>query len=117
MRRVIITNNKKVQTNFSDKAEVKFVEATPTEVFRQAKEIANKGGKMLTDPTRLSVTNYYRSIPFVISDDNSPQQFSLDNIETCLKKLEGKESKFAKAPVMASMHQSKDLEIVKKVVG
>ena len=116
MKRVIITNNKKVKEAFEGKAEVKYINSTAIDIFEEARELAKSGGKMLVDPTRMPVKNYYRSIPFLV-DGGAPSERSIDLIESCLGKLDGKKEGFAKEPVLAGLQQNKDMEPIKKVMG
>jgi len=116
MKRVIVTNNKKVKEAFEGKADVKYFNATAIDIFEEARELAKSGGKMVVDPTRIPVKNYYRSIPFLV-DGGAPSERSVDLIESCLAKLEGKKQGFEKEPVLAGLQENKDMETIKKVIG
>jgi len=116
MKRVIITNNKKVIEEFAEKAEVRYEDMTAPEILEKAKEIIGSGGKMLVDPARTPLKNYYRSIPFIM-DGSEPSQESIKLIDKCLGKMESKKDKYSKEPVLSGVQQNSDMDMVRKVLG
>jgi len=116
MKRIVITNNKKVADSIGNNAEVEYRKMTAIDVFEQARELAKKGGKLVVDPTRTSVKNYYRSLPFLI-DGEEANQHSIDIIDEVLSKMKKNPAVYGKEPVMAGIQQGKDLDLVLKVFG
>ena len=116
MKRVIVTNNKKVAEKLSDKAEIKYIKAPAPQVFEEARAIASKGGKLLIDPTREPVKTFYRSLPFIV-DDSEPNENTINTLDSLIEKMRKTPGAFSKEPVMAGMHENKDLDTVMKVLG
>ena len=114
--KIIVTNNRKVQETYSSKAEIIFLDdASGLAVLKEGKKIASDGGSLLIDPTRNK--GYYRSLPFFKNDKGVAEEKSLSLIEQGIKELEKQGDAANKEPILAGIHQKKDLDIVKKVIS
>lgn len=117
--RIIVTNNKKVESNYNRKAEVTLLKSSSNlEVMQEARKIAEAGGRLLLDPTRGK--GYFRSLPFFIDESNSTSdKKSLQLIDLCIDQLtkSANHSDSGKEPLLSGIMQNKDLNTLSKVLG
>lgn len=117
MKRIIVTNNKKVQNNFTDKAEVIMLEnASCLQVLNEGVKIAEKGGRLLLDPTRRKGS--YRSLVFYLENGyGSPDEKSLSLIRQCIDGAGDAEKKAAnKESLLTGILQNRDFNVVKSII-
>jgi len=117
MKRVIVTNNKKVQQTFSDKAEVIMLEnASCLEVLSEGAKIAEKGGRLLMDPTRRKGS--YRSLVFFLENEGGePDEKSLSLINKCIADAGDTEKKASNnGSLLTGILQNRDLDVVKSII-
>lgn len=114
MKKVIVTNNEKVEYLYSGKVEVIMLkEASGINVLQEGKNVASKGGRLLLDPTRSN--GYYKSLVFLVDEEiQGPDDKSLSLLNQCITK-NGKTTN--KEPIIAGIFQNKDLGIVKKILN
>lgn len=116
MKRIVITNNKKVQSNFDGKAEIKFMEnASPYEIYEEGRKIVENGGKLLVDPSAGGIKNYYKSLAFMQGDDNSPDPRSLELLGKCIEAC--KDMPRGKEPVLSGIMQKKEVDSLKRILA
>ena len=117
MKKIVVTNNKKVDEMFSGKVDVIFLEnSTGLSVLEEAKGVASEGGRLLFDPTRYK--GYYRSLPFFKENGgNEPEGKSISLIEKCIEEATKQGSGTEKEPILAGIYQKKDLDVVKKILS
>jgi hypothetical protein len=114
MKKTIITNNKKVESAYQGKENVTMLDGAPTvEVLREGLKLAEAGGKLLLDPSRRK--NYFKSLVFHFDDSKAPDNKSIALIEKCLK--DNTMSAVVKEPVLAGIHQNRDLDLIKSVLA
>lgn len=117
--RVIVTNNKKVESKYNEKAEVNLLKnSSSLIVMQEARKIAEGGGRLLLDPTRMK--GHYISLPFFIDEaKKTSDDKSLQLIDLCIGQLaeSGKNTGFTKEPILAGIMQNKDLETIHKILG
>ena len=114
MKKTIITNNKKVESAYQGKESVTMLDGAPTvEVLREGLKIAEAGGKLLLDPSRRK--NYFKSLVFHFDDSKAPDSKSIAMIEKCLH--DNTMSAVVKEPVLAGIHQNRDLDLIKSVLA
>lgn len=116
MKRIIVTNNKKVQNNFSDKAEVIMLEnASCLQVLNEGLKIAEKGGRLLLDPTRRK--GCYRSLVFFLDGEGGePDEKSLALVKKCIADAGDAEKAVNKESLLTGILQNRDLDVVKSIV-
>ncbi len=118
MKKVIVTNNKKVESKYAGKAEVKMMEnASRLNVLKEGRKIASDGGRLLVDPTR-TVGAHYNSLVFLMDDGNRIEdEKSLSMLNKCID-IDDKAGNIAgcgKEPMLAWILQNKDLEAINGV--
>jgi len=114
MKKVIVTNNRKVESTYKTKEDVTLLDGASTvEVLREGLKIASEGGKLLLDPSRRK--NYFKSLVFHIDGQKGPDKRSLGMIEKCLK--DNSIAAVVKEPVLAGIHQNRDLDLIKSVLA
>jgi len=114
MKKIIVTNNRKVASTYKSKEDVKLLDGACTvEVLREGLKIASEGGKLLLDPSRRK--NYFKSLVFHIDGQSGPDKKSLEMIEKCLK--DNSIAAVVKEPVLAGIHQNRDLDLIKSVLA
>lgn len=117
--RVIVTNNKKVESKLSDKAEIKMLKnSSGLSVLKEARKMAESGGRLLVDPTRSK--GYYKSLPFFIDESNkSSDEKGLQLLDRCIEQAmkAGESDGISKEPLLSGILQNKDLDIVQKIIG
>ncbi|HQC82220.1 MAG TPA: hypothetical protein PLD22_02700 [Bacillota bacterium] len=115
MKRIVVTNNKRVKAQYADKAEVIYLDnATGLDVLEAGKRVASEGGRLLLDPTRFK--GYYKSLVFFKeAHKNAPGEKSVAVIDECIE--DAKKNGSDKEPILAGIFQKKDLEIVKKILA
>jgi len=120
MKKIIITNNKKVEGKFAGKAEVRMMEsASMLGILKEGREIAEKGGRLLQDP-QSGVKTHYKSLVFYMEDGNAmPDEKSLMMLDRSIKAADKSASLpfSGKEPLLAGIFQNKDLDTVRKVLG
>lgn len=115
MNKIIITNNGKVAAKLSGKAEIKFDESkSAIDIFKDTLAVAKEGGKLLIDPCKVPLKNYYRSLPMFMSDEADEKLVA--KLESCISEMTANASAYANAPAMAGMAQKKDFNAVDAVV-
>lgn len=116
MKRIVLTNNKKVQSNFADKADIKFMEnASAYEIYEEGRKVVENGGRLLVDPTIGGIKNYYKSIAFVEGDGDAPDQRSLELLGKCLEVA--KDAPRGKEPVLSGIMQKKEVDSLKRILA
>lgn len=118
MKRIVLTNNKKVQEKFNDKAEMRFMEdASCHDIYIEARKVVENGGKLLMDPTAGNIKSYYKSLVFIEdgSDSGVSNQRSLELIDKCLNKTSG--DKKAKEPVLSGIMQKKEIDTLIRILA
>ncbi len=117
--RVIVTNNKKVENKYSEKADVRMLwDSSKLAVIKEARKIAENGGRLLIDPTRKK--GYYLSLPFLVDDSNkTADKKSLQLIDLCIDQLAKSEnnSVSSKEPLLSGILQNKDFDTLHKILG
>lgn len=117
--RVIVTNNKKVENKYSEKADVRMLRnSSNLKVIEEARKIAETGGRLLIDPTRKK--GHYLSLPFLVDDSNkTADKKSLQLIDICISQLKksGNHSDTYKEPLLSGIMQNKDLDTLHKILG
>jgi hypothetical protein len=117
MKRIVVTNNKRVETQYSGKAEVVYLEkASELDVLEEGKRIASEGGRLLLDPARFK--GYYRSLVFFKeAHKNGPDEKSVSVLNECIEEAKKKNGDSNKEPILAGILQKKDLDLVKKILA
>lgn len=115
MKRVVVTNNKKVEYDLAGKAEVVMLnKASNLDVLREGLKAATKGGRLMLDPTRRK--GYYKSLVFYVDEsEKTPDERSVSLLNQCMKELQGS-SAGSKEPILAGILQKRDLDLVKTVL-
>jgi len=117
--RVIVTNNKKVENKYFEKADVRMLKnSSNLAVVKEARKIAETGGRLLIDPTRKK--GYFLSLPFLVDDTNkTSDKKSLQLIDLCIDQLTKSvgQSDSSKEPLLAGIMQNKDLDTLYKILG
>jgi len=115
MKRVIVTNNQKVEDQYAGKAEVVMLKnASALEVLQEGEKLAMKGGKLMLDPSRRK--GYYKSL-ILLMDENetNPDEKSLEIIKSCINES-GSQGNNGKEPLLSGILQRRDLNLVKSVL-
>lgn len=116
MKRIVLTNNKKVHSQFADKADVKFMEnASAHEIYEESRKVVENGGKLLMDPTAGSVKSYYKSLVLLEGDGSAPDQRSLELLGKCLQMTEGTAK--GKEPLLSGIMQNKEVDTLKRILA
>lgn len=114
MKKIIITNNKKVEAAYQAKENVKMLKGGSTAaVLEEGLKVAAKGGKLLLDPTRRK--NFYKTLVFLMDESTTHDEKSCQLIEKCMKDTDT--SSETKEPVLAGIHQNRDLELIKSILS
>lgn len=120
MKKIMITNNPKVQ-DFELYMEVEYMEnKTVFAILNEGKKLAEQGGQLLIDPSKVSpIKSYYKSLPFFFTNNNAPDERSLALINAALAQLEkvGSTEEFRKEPLLSWLLQGKDYDIIDKIVS
>lgn len=117
MKRIVVTNNKKVEQHCAGKTEVIMLEqASGFDVLQEGIKIASKGGRLLLDPTRRK--GYYKSLIFYREEENqAADEKSAAALKQCVEEIKqqgnGAENK---EPILAGIFQNRDLSLVKSIV-
>ncbi|MDO4546340.1 MAG: hypothetical protein Q4C25_09300 [Bacillota bacterium] len=115
-RKVIVTNNPKVEEKFGERVELIYMEgARAYQVFLKVKEMLEEGAR-LTRPDIEDTHSYYRTVCLFYGDEHAPTKRNLAEIDRALKathNLSGyyKEPDFL--PAFAVAAQTADLKRVK----
>lgn len=117
--RVIVTNNEKVKTRYSGKIETIMVNnSSSLNVFREGLTLANKGGRLLIDPSRCK--GYYKSLPFFMEEgENTPDHESVTHLNKCIDLFSkpGINPSSEKEPLFSGILQNRDLGLLQKILG
>jgi hypothetical protein len=116
MKKVIITNNKKVEYSYAGKAEVIMLDkASSLNVLQEGIKIALKGGRLLLDPTRRK--GYYKSLIFYMEEGkNTPDEKSISILNKSINELTSQGNiTVNKEPILAGILQNRDLDLVRSV--
>jgi hypothetical protein len=117
MKRVIVTNNKKVEYHYAGKEEVIMLKnATAQEVLQEGEKLVLNGGRLMLDPTRRK--GYYKSLVLLVDEnEKNPDEKSLAILQGCISEAERqRNSGDGKEPLLAGILQNRDLELVKSVL-
>ncbi len=116
MKRVIVTNNKKVEYHYAGKAEVIMLKnATVREVLQEGEKLVLKGGRLMLDPSRRK--GYYKSLVLLMDEnENNPHEKSLLIVRGCINEASQQGNSSDKEPLLAGILQNRDLELVKSVL-
>lgn len=113
MKKIILTNNRKVEEAYKGKTEVRLMEkATAHDVLAEGLKMASSGGKLLLDPSRRK--NFYKSLIFLMENESTPHATSLANLDKAIKSLNGNGGS---EPILAGIHQNRDLDLVKSILA
>lgn len=118
MDKIVLTNNKKVKETYADKADMRYMEGVSAhEIFEEAKKIVESGGKLLVDPSAGNVKSYYKSIVFMVGDEDIgiSTQRSLELLDKCVQRTAG--MKKDKEPVLAGIMQNKEVDVLKRILS
>lgn len=116
MKRIVVTNNKKVENKFSGRAEIRMLQqASCYQVYEAAREVAAQGGRLLIDPTRGGADNFYKSVVFMLEEGAQPDEKSLNTLEKCMAGVPKAEG-MGKEPMLAGILQNKEVDMLKKVL-
>jgi hypothetical protein len=112
--RLIITNNKKVESYFKGKEEVIRVNSD-YEVFDEGMKTISKGGRLLHDPSK--GFGYYRSLVFTMAGDSIPADSSVEVLKACFGKVANHQEKSGeiKEPIFSGILQNRDLNLIKSL--
>jgi hypothetical protein len=116
MKRIIVTNNKKVEKNFTGKADVILLkDASSLQVLQEGEKIALKGGKLLMDPTRKK--GYFKSLVFYMEDGaNMPDEKSALLLKKSIEEAGNAEKSVVnKESILTGILQNRDLNLVKSI--
>ena len=116
MKRVIVTNNKKVENFYEGKTKVVMLnDASALEVLKEGEKVAEEGGKLMIDPTRRK--GYYKSLIFLVEEESAaPHEKSLQLIKGCIEETSKSAGEAGKEPLLAGIHQNGDLNLVKSIM-
>ncbi len=116
MKRIIVTNNKRVKAQYSDKTEVVFLEnASGMDVLREGKRVASEGGRLLLDPVRYK--GYYRTLAFYKDGKGTPEEKTISLLDRSIEEMKKQNGASSKEPILSGIFQKKDLDVVKKILG
>lgn len=116
MKKIILTNNKKVQNQLNDKANIIFMEnATPYEIYDEGRKVAENGGKLMMDPTIGNIKSYYKSLIFLEGDGDPSHTKSLELLDKCLNVTKNMEK--GKEPLLSSIMQNKEVDAISKILA
>jgi len=116
MKRIVLTNNGRVADMAAYEAEINYRQTSAVDLFREARKIAARGGRLMIDPTRISAKKYFRSLPFIIYG-TEPDEKSIHLIDKVLRKMGEFPERFERIPVTAGLQQDRDLNAVMKALG
>ncbi len=117
MKRIIVTNNRKVEGYCTGKAEVILLEkASGLDVLQEGVKIASEGGRLLLDPTRRK--GFYRSLVFYREgQSHEPDEKSTVILNRCIEDMNREGNGAAgREPILAGILQNRDLNVVKSIV-
>ena len=116
MKRVIVTNNKKVEYHYTGKAEVIMLNnASAREVLQEGEKLILKGGRLMLDPSRRK--GYYKSLVLLMDEnEKNPDEKSLSILQGCINEACQGNSSDSKEPLLAGILQNRDLELVKSIL-
>ena len=117
MKRVIVTNNKKVEYHYAGKTEVIMLKnASAREVLQEGEKLVLKGGRLMLDPSRRK--GYYKSLVLLMDEsEKSPDNKSLAILQGCINEAgQQGNSGDSKEPLLAGILQNRDLNLVKSVL-
>ncbi len=118
MKRIVLTNNKKVQSQYAEKADIRLMESASThEIYEEGRKVVENGGKLIVDPSAGNTKSFYKSLVFIEGEDAAgvPSQRSLELLDKCLKRTAG--AKKSKEPVLAGIMQNKDVDSLKRILA
>ena len=116
MKRIVVTNNKKVNAQYSDRVEVIYLEnASGMDVLQEGKRIASEGGSLLVNPVKYK--GYYRSLAFYKNGKSEPEEKAISMLNQSIEVTEKQNGAASKEPILSGILQNKDLDVIKKVLG
>lgn len=116
MKRVIVTNNKKVEYHYAGKADVIMLKnATAREVLQEGEKLVLKGGRLMLDPSRRK--GYYKSLVLLMDEnEKNTDEKSLSILQGCINEAGQANQGDGKEPLLAGILQNRDLDLVKSVL-
>jgi len=116
MKRIVVTNNKKVSAQYSDKVEVVYLEnASGMDVLQEGKRIASEGASLLINPVKYK--GYYRSLAFFKNGKSEPEGNTISMLDQSIEATRKQNGAASKEPILSGIFQNKDLDVIKKVLG
>lgn len=115
-KKVIVTNNKKVEYDLAGKADVVMLDkATSLDVLQEGLKAAEKGARLMLDPTRRK--GYYKSLVFYVDEaTSSPDEKSISLLNQSMTEAANGNSAGNKEPILAGILQSRDLDLVRSII-
>lgn len=116
MKRIVITNNKKVEYKYQGKVEVIMLEdSSDLNVLETGLKVASKGGRLLMDPSRRK--GYYKSLIFYVeNEEDTPDEKSIALLKKCIDEASKQGSNgIKKESILAGILQNRDLSLVRSV--
>lgn len=124
MKRIVITNNKKVLDRYMDRMDVMLLEeGSYLDVLHQADEIVRKGGKLLMHPldgSKNPKQSPYKSILLGMEEEPEIDSKSVGLIETSIRIVEsnfGEKAKTGWKPRFQKLMENADLSTIERIVG
>ncbi len=116
MKRIVITNNRKVAKHCANRADVSIKDmASGLDVLQEGLKIASQGGRLLLDPTRRK--GYYKSLIFYLEEKGqAPDEKSIALLSRCMEEMKAQDNDAAKEPILAGILQNRDLNLVKSII-
>ncbi|HYE68789.1 MAG TPA: hypothetical protein VEA58_09275 [Anaerovoracaceae bacterium] len=118
MKRLVITNNKKVEFKYQGKVEVVMLDnSSDLKVLETGLQVASKGGRLLMDPTRRK--GYYKSLIFYVeNEDGAPDEKSITLLKKCIDEASKQgNAEIKQESILAGILQNRDLSLVRSVVN
>ena len=115
--RLVITNNKKVESHFKGKVDTILLDSSGVDVLQKGLKVAEEGGRLLHDPSRKN--GFYKSLVFLKGDDCSPDEKSIGMLSKCVEqavKQLGPSAEF-KEPIFSGILQKQDLDSIKLILS
>ncbi|MDD3169278.1 MAG: hypothetical protein PHC91_07450 [Eubacteriales bacterium] len=117
MKRVVVTNNRKVEHDLAGKAEVVLLDkASSLDVLQEGLKAAENGARLMLDPTRRK--GYYKSLVFYVDESvTSPDEKSISLLNKSMTEAAAQGSSAgSKEPILAGILQSRDLDLVRSII-
>lgn len=119
MKRILVTNNKKVEYRYSGKVEINMLNnESLLNVLYAGKELAEKGARLLIDPSRTKCR--YKSLLFFFDENQTtPDKNTIQMIEKSISDAKNMNLSniTEKESLLSGIYENKDLNIIKKVLN